>query len=66
MTGQEYADQEYADALHAAIKNLSEVLRDVKNAGLDVVLTADPGGRTNGAKISRTFVAYNPDKMKEK
>ncbi len=66
MTDQEYADQEYADALHAAIKNLSEVLRDIKKSGLEVVLTADPTGRTNGAKISRTFVAYNPDEMKEK
>ncbi len=60
-------DQEHADALHAAIKNLSEVLRETKRAGLEVVLTADHIHRTNGAMVSRTLVAYNPDKvMKEK
>lgn len=51
----EFTDNQYANAIKAAIVNLREVVRGAKKSGLDVKLEADASACTSGARVSRNF-----------
>ena len=59
-------DQEYANAIKAAIINLREIVRGAKKSGLDVKLEADSSGCTAGARVSRNFYSKDIDEGKSK
>ena len=56
-----FSDQQYANAIKAAVINLRETVRGAKKAGLDVKLEADSSGCTSGARVSRNFYPANID-----
>ena len=51
-----FNDQQYANAIRAAVIHLQEIVQGAKKAGLDVALKADRFGCTSDARVYRNLL----------